>query len=391
MEIEKQLHFADLIFKQINEGLTAEEQQELTDWIEANPSNGMLIEEITKANAQDSAIDFMNSLSVNDAWNQVKMKLDETESTQTIKISTPQRKYFAWSAVAALLIIGFFIWKPNHIKPTTSVATTTEITPGSNKATLTLADGRIISLDDLANGGIDAEKNVQVIKMDGVVQYNTSDNNHEIAYNTIQTPKGGKYQLILADGTVVWLNAASSLRFPVAFVANERLVELKGEAYFEVKKDAKKPFRVTLENGSQIEVKGTSFNINAYQDEEFLRTTLVEGKINFLFNGRAKSLLPLQQIKFDKALNEMELLVDVDIYDEIAWKNDLFIFKSMDVKSIMRIISRWYDIDVVYQGKINPETFSGIVSSKSNLSQVLKIMEAGGIQFKIEGRKIVVF
>ena len=333
----------------------------------------------------------MNSLSVNDAWNQVKMKLDETQSTQTIKISTPQRKYFTWSAVAALLIIGFFIWKPNHIKPTTYVVTPIEITPGSNKATLTLADGRIIFLDSLANGGIAAEKNVQVIKMDGVVQYNTTDNNHEIAYNTIQTPKGGKYQLILADGTVVWLNAASSLRFPVAFVANERLVELKGEAYFEVKKDAKKPFRVTLENGAQIEVKGTSFNINAYQDEEFLRTTLVEGKINFLFNGRAKSLLPRQQIKVDKALNEMELLADVDIYDEIAWKNDLFIFKSMDVKSIMRIISRWYDIDVVYQGKINPETFSGIVSSKSNLSQVLKIMEAGGIQFKIEGRKIVVF
>ncbi len=391
MDIEKQLHYADLIFKQINVGLTEEEQQELTDWIEANPANGVLFEEITKANAQDSAIDFMNSLSVDDAWNQVKMTFDEKQSTQTIKISRPQRKYFAWSAVAALLIVGFFIWKPNHIKPTTSVAIPMEITPGSNKATLTLADGRIISLDDLANGGIAAEKNVQVIKMDGVVQYNTTDNNHEIAYNTIQTPKGGKYQLILADGTVVWLNAASSLRFPIAFVANERLVELKGEAYFEVKKDAKKPFRVTLENGSQIEVKGTSFNINAYQDEEFLRTTLVEGKINFSFNGSTKSLLPRQQIKVDKALNEMELLADVDIYDEIAWKNDLFVFKSMDVKSIMRIISRWYDIDVVYQGKINPETFSGIVSSKSNLSQVLKIMEAGGIQFKIEGRKIVVF
>jgi transmembrane sensor len=391
MEIEKQLHYADLIFKQINEGLTADEQQELTDWIESSPSNGMLFEEITKANAQDSAIDFMNSLSVDDAWNHVKMTFDEKQSTQTIKISTPQRKYFAWSAVAALLILGFFIWKPNHIKPTTYVATPVEITPGSNKATLTLADGRIISLDGLANGGIAAEKNVQVIKMDGVVQYNSSDNNHEIAYNTIQTPKGGKYQLILADGTIVWLNAASSLRFPVAFVGNERLVELKGEAYFEVKKDSKKPFKVTLENDAQIEVKGTAFNINAYQDEEFLKTTLVEGKINFLFKGRTKSLLPRQQIKFDKALNEMELPADVDIYDEIAWKNDLFVFKSMDVKSIMRIISRWYDIDVVYQGKINPETFSGIVSSKSNLSQVLKIMEAGGIQFKIEGRKIVVF
>jgi ferric-dicitrate binding protein FerR (iron transport regulator) len=317
--------------------------------------------------------------------------LKETQSTQTIKISTPQKKYFAWSAVAALLIIGFFIWKPNHIKSTTSVATPIEITPGSNKATLTLADGRIISLDSLSNGGIAAEGNVQVIKMDGIVQYNTSNNNNEIAYNTIQTPKGGKYQLILGDGTVVWLNAASSLRFPVAFVADERLVELKGEAYFEVKKDAKKPFRVSLENGSQIEVKGTSFNINAYHDEELLKTTLLEGKINFLFDGRSKSLLPGQQLRYDKVINEMHLVDDVAINEEIAWKNDLFIFKSMDVKSIMRIISRWYDIDVVYQGKINPETFSGIVSSKSNLSQVLKIMEAGGIQFKIEGRKIVVF
>ena len=196
--------------------------------------------------------------------------------------------------------------------------------------------------------------------------------------------------MVLSDGTVVWLNAASSLRFPVVFKGKERQVELMGEAYFEVKK-GEKPFKVSLQNGSRIEVKGTAFNVNAYQDEDFLRTTLLEGKINFMMLGKTQALLPGQQIRVAYRQPEMQVIDDVDVEQEVAWKNDLFIFKGMDVKSIMREISRWYDIDVVYKGKLNPETFSGIVSRKSNLSQVLKIMEEGGVRFVIEGRTIVVF
>jgi ferric-dicitrate binding protein FerR (iron transport regulator) len=301
------------------------------------------------------------------------------------------RKRFAWAAAAAaVLAASFFIWRTNMDEPVQSSAAPVEISPGGNKATLTLADGKIISLDAVANGDIAAEGDVQVIKMDGTLQYNGANDNAEITYNTIQTPRGGKYQLVLSDGTVVWLNAASSLRFPVTFSNKERLVELKGEAYFEVKK-GERPFKVSLQNGSQIEVKGTAFNVNAYHDEEMLKTTLIEGKINFMNLGKTQALVPGQQIRLTYEQPEKPVVEDVDVEKEIAWKNDLFIFRGMDVRSIMREISRWYDIDVVYKGKISPETFSGIVSRKSNLSQVLKIMEEGGVRFEIEGRTIVVF
>jgi ferric-dicitrate binding protein FerR (iron transport regulator) len=301
------------------------------------------------------------------------------------------RKRFAWAAAAAaVLAASFFIWRTNMDQPVQSSAAPVEISPGGNKATLTLADGKIISLDAIPNGDIAAEGDVQVIKMDGTLQYNGANDNAEITYNTIQTPRGGKYQLVLSDGTLVWLNAASSLRFPVTFSNKERLVELKGEAYFEVKK-GERPFKVSLQNGSQIEVKGTAFNVNAYHDEEMLKTTLIEGKINFMNLGKTQALVPGQQIRLTYEQPEKPVVEDVDVEKEIAWKNDLFIFRGMDVRSIMREISRWYDIDVVYKGKISPETFSGIVSRKSNLSQVLKIMEEGGVRFEIEGRTIVVF
>lgn len=391
MEQEKIIYYANLISKQINHGLTPDEQLELNAWLEANPSNQMVYDGLREGDAQQSAIDFMNSLSVDAAWKKVSGASKISRSVPVVKSLSSFRKRFAWAAAAAaVLAASFFIWRTNMDQPVQSSAAPVEISPGGNKATLTLADGKIISLDAIPNGDIAAEGDVQVIKMDGTLQYNGANDNAEITYNTIQTPRGGKYQLVLSDGTLVWLNAASSLRFPVTFSNKERLVELKGEAYFEVKK-GERPFRVSLQNSSQIEVKGTAFNVNAYYDEEMMKATLIEGKINFVNLGKTQALVPGQQIRLTYEQPEKQVVEDVDVEKEIAWKNDLFIFKGMDVRSIMREISRWYDIDVVYKGKISPETFSGIVSRKSNLSQVLKIMEEGGVRFEIEGRTIVVF
>ena len=391
MEPEKILYYAHLISRQINHGLTPDEQLELDAWIKADPSNQMVYDGLREGDAQESAIEFMNSLSVDAAWNKVTAASEISRSAPVDMDLSRFRKRFAWAAAAAVVLVAsFFILRTNIDQPVQSSATPVDILPGGTKATLTLADGKIISLDAVANGDIAAEGNVQVIKMDGTLQYNGANENAEITYNTIQTPRGGKYQLVLSDGTLVWLNAASSLRFPVTFKGNERQVELMGEAYFEVKKGAK-PFRVSLQNGSHIEVKGTAFNINAYNDEEMMKATLLEGKINFIMQGKSQALVPGQQIRVRYAQPEMQVAADVDVESEVAWKNDLFIFKGADVKSIMREISRWYDIDVVYKGKINSETFSGIVSRKSNLSQVLRIMEEGGVRFAIEGRTIVVF
>ena len=389
MEMETLLYYANLISRQINHGLTPEEQGELNAWLEADPSHQMVYDGLREGDAQQSAIDFMNSLSVDAAWNKVSAVSEISQSAPVVKNVSSFRKRFAWAA-AAVLVASFFNWRTNMDQPVQSSAAPVEILPGGTKATLTLADGNIISLDAVPNGDIAAEGNVQVIKMDGTLQYNGDNDNADITYNTIQTPRGGKYQLVLSDGSVVWLNAASSLRFPVVFKGKERQVELMGEAYFEVKK-GEKPFKVSLQNGSRIEVKGTAFNVNAYQDEDLLRTTLLEGKINFMMMGKTQALLPGQQIRVAYEQPHMQVIDGVDVEQEVAWKNDLFIFKGMDVKSIMREISRWYDIDVVYKGKFNPETFSGIVSRKTNLSQVLKIMEEGGVRFAIEGRTIVVF
>jgi transmembrane sensor len=390
MEMEKHLYFANLISTQINQGLTPDEQLELDAWLAADPSTQMGYNGLIEGDAQQSAIDFMNSLSVDAAWNKVSAASGINQSVPIVKPSARFRKRFAWGAVAAaVLAVSFFISRTEMNQPGKSSTAPVEISPGGNKATLTLADGKVIALDDVSNGDIAAEGNVQVIKLDGALRYNASSDNTEISYNTIQTPRGGKYQLVMSDGTLVWLNAASSLRFPVAFKGNERAVELTGEAYFEVRKSTK-PFKVFLQNGSQIEVKGTAFNVNAYNDEEIMKATLVQGKINFLMEGKSQALVPGQQIRVRNEQAEIQVVEDVDVEEEIAWKNDLFIFKGMDVKSIMREISRWYDIDVIYKVKINPETFSGIVSRKSNLSQVLKIMEEGGVRFEIEGRTIIV-
>lgn len=391
MQTEKLLYYADLISRQINHGLTPEEQQELDIWKEADPSNQLVYDSLREGDAQQSAIDFMNSLSVDAAWNKVSTASGISQSGPVVMDSARFRKYYAWAAAAAAVVLAcFFVLKTKMDQPVQTVGSPVEIFPGGTKATLTLADGKVIFLDGLTNGDIAAEGNVRVIKMDGTLQYNASNDNTEITYNTIQTPRGGKYQLVLADGTVVWLNAASSLRFPVVFRDNERQVELMGEAYFEVKK-GEKPFRVSLQNGSQIEVTGTAFNVNAYQDETLLKATLFEGKINFLMQDKTQALLPGQQARITNGQTGIKVLDGIDVDEEIAWKNDLFIFKGEDVKSIMREICRWYDIDVVYKGKLNLETFSGIVSRKSNLSQVLKIMEEGGVRFAIEGRTIVVF
>lgn len=390
MEQEKILYYANLISKQINHGLTPDEQLELYAWLVADPSNQMVYNGLMEGDAQQPAIDFMNSLSVDAAWNKVSAASGIGQSAPVVLDSSRFRMRFAWGAVAAaVLVASFFMLRTELNQPSKSATAPVEISPGGTKATLTLADGKIIALDGVANGNIVAGGNVQVIKLDGTLQYNASNDNAEISYNTIETPRGGKYQLVMSDGTLVWLNAASSLRFPVTFSNKERLVELKGEAYFEVKK-GERPFRVSLQNGSQIEVKGTAFNVNAYHDEDMLKATLIEGKIYFMNLGKTQALVPGQQIRVRYEQPEMQVVEDVDVEKEIAWKNDLFIFKGMDVKSIMREISRWYDIDVMYRGKINPETFSGIVGRKSNLSQVLKIMEEGGVRFEIEGRTIIV-
>jgi len=264
--------------------------------------------------------------------------------------------------------------------------------PGGNKAILTLADGSKIVLDDAVNGTIAKQGEIRISKAsDGSIIYDIPVIAELKAgttfYNTIETPKGGKYQIILPDGSKVWLNSVSSLRFPAVFNGKERNVELTGEAFFEVAKNKEKPFIVTT-NAMNVMVTGTQFNIMAYSDEKYSSTTLVEGSVNVSNVNGDMVLKPGEQVVSNKGAKLSKSIVDVE--QNIAWKNGLFQFSNSDMRTVMNQISRWYDVTVEYRGSVPEKHFGGYISRDSKLSQVLKMLELSGVKFKIEEKKIIV-
>ncbi len=272
-----------------------------------------------------------------------------------------------------------------------------DIDPGTNRAVLTLSDGTVLNLDESKNGILARQGNAQIKKMEGGRIAYTSKENHRIVepvFNTITIPRGGQYQLMLPDGTKVWLNSSSSLKFPVSFVKNSRIVELEGEAYFEVaalydkNTSERRPFIVKT-SSQQIEVLGTHFNVNAYDNEKVLKTTLIEGsvKISSLETGESKILQPGQQTQLMKT-GHIHLMEDIDTEEATAWKNGVFYFNNTDLPTIMRQLSRWYDVEIDITD-IPQKRFNGVLSRDVKLSQVLQMMEkTSGLKFKIEERRI---
>ncbi|MGV3684665.1 MAG: FecR family protein [Daejeonella sp.] len=267
-----------------------------------------------------------------------------------------------------------------------------DIDPAENKAVLTLANGSRILLDGSEKGLIANESGIKITKLsDGTVTYEATtagnNNTNRLTYNKIETPNGGKYQIILPDGSKVWLNAASSLKFPTSFIGKERDVELEGEAYFEVAKNKLLPFRVHTKD-MNVFVTGTQFNVMAYNDEEFSATTLVEGSVDIKNSSEKLSLVPGEQ-----AVNRVGTSLrknEVDVEQFIAWKNGLFQFDNTDIQSVMRQLGRWYDVSVEYRGKIPHTKFGGYISRDSKLSQVIKMLELSGVKFSVQEKKIIV-
>jgi ferric-dicitrate binding protein FerR (iron transport regulator) len=265
-----------------------------------------------------------------------------------------------------------------------------------------LADGTTIVLDSAGNTTLATQGNTHIIKLNnGQLAYRDADQRTPataLQYNTISTPKGGQYEIILPDGSHVWLNAASSLRFPAAFTGNERIVALTGEAYFEVAKNPAQPFKVTFTGSAgdgQVEVLGTHFNINAYDDEANSKTTLLEGKVKIsrpqsgMQDPNPEILNPGQQAAIADGVGNIKVLA-VDADAAIAWKNGVFSFDNVDIKTVMRQIARWYDVEVVYEGALAAEKFEGEIPRSSTLADVFKILELSAVHFKIEGRKVIV-
>jgi transmembrane sensor len=396
-------HIASLIIKHLQETITADEAQTLEQWIDASDDNRSKFNRLT--NGETLSEDLMaHGLSDQQIQDQVYTQLPEVKDALTVIPKTNWMRYA--SLAAAVLVIAFAsIWllRPKQTpvinESEKQVPVAANIPPGGNKATLTLADGTVIDLDKAGTGTIATEGKTKVNKKeDGQLEYKSAIGNRQsaIAYNVLATPRGGQYQLLLPDGSKVWLNAASSIRYPTEFDEKERVVEIEGEAYLEVasfvSKVKKRPFIVKT-NKLEIEVLGTNFNINAYSDEEAVLTTLLEGKVRVHYNTINEDIFLQrgQQASLDKNKQQLSKLNNPDVDGAVAWRYGYFQFNGADVKAVLRQILRWYnDVSVEYQGEIPRRTFGGKISRQNNLSQVLEILESNGVHFRIEGRKIIV-
>ena len=264
-----------------------------------------------------------------------------------------------------------------------------EILAGGSKAQLVLGDGRVVSLDSAKIMRLKETDGTDIDKMSGKLIYNSTVSNGDILFNTLTTPRGGEYQLVLPDGTRVWLNASSSLKFPTRFVGKERTVFLNGEAYFEVSRNEKMPFHVKLNEGMDVEVLGTHFNIMGYDDEGEIRTTLAEGKVKVSKESSTVFLTPAKQAVLSRSKKSL-LIINADVNKALAWKNGMIEFDGDDLPYIMRQLSRWYDVDIYFEAQIPKGKYGGAIRRDAPLSKVLEILKLAGVEFRTENRKILI-
>ena len=301
----------------------------------------------------------------------------------------PRRR--TWAAAAAILLLlaatatTLYLNNKKTTTPAPAIAKH-DLPPGHNGAVLTLSNGKQIVLDTAGNGTLASDSHIKVIKKDGQLSY--EGKTAEVLYNTVSTPKGRQWQLTLNDGTKVWLNAASSIHYPINFTGNQRIIEITGEAYLEVSPNPGAPFIVKTPT-QEIQVLGTHFNINAYADEPILRTTLLEGSIKVSAAGKTTLLHPGEQVANITATGDLAT-TKPDVANVIAWINGRFKFDHSDIKTVMRQIARWYDVEVEYRGSLPDYQFAGGTFRNNNLSEVLQVLELSGLHFKLENQKIIV-
>lgn len=387
-----------LLQQRLKQELTTAESEELLAILREPEHESALTEVLS-----DLALSEPQGPALDPVWLQHNVEaIVSLDKKKQSPLQTVHRVHFlktAWfryaAAAVVLFIIGAGVYynsRPHdpiaeQLPPATIMP---DIAPGGNIATLTLSDGSTIALDTAANGSLALQGSTAVIKLQkGQLAYNAGKPaNGKILYNTIHTPRGGQYQVTLPDGSKVWLNAASSLRFPTAFTGKTREVEITGEAYFEIAANAKVPFYVKT-NGMAVEVLGTKFNVNAYSDEPVTRTTLLEGSVRVRKDGATTMLTPGQQADLTPKGN-VEIRKEADVDAAMAWKNGLFRLTSSDVPTIMRQLARWYDVEVQFEGDIPSGHITGEVPRNTSLSKVLKVFETSGVHFRMEGKKIVV-
>jgi len=408
---------ANLIFKHLNGELPDDERHALDQWRAASPDHESTFQKLTNPDyIKDMLRD--NYSAKEKAWEKL-LELAPELRPAPVRPIRRQRAIAAAAVVAVLVTSAVIVLQKIPSNKQMPVATQSsplqDIAAGTNRATLTLADGSVVVLGDSASAtknnldNNDTKNSNNIRSLDAAhLAYNENgshlSDSRDAAnaasgasgFNILTTPRAGQYQLTLSDGSRVWLNAASSIRYPVAFTGSERNVDIAGEVYFEVAKNALKPFRVRVTTpGAQpstIEVLGTHFNISAYGDEPVSSTTLLEGSIRFTAPQQAPVLLtPGEQIRASATTNNISKIKIENPADIIAWKNGRTFFRDADVPAILRMIARWYDVDVRYEGTMATRHITGGISRSAPLSEILKVLELNHIHVSREGKQLIVY
>ena len=430
----EQLSFAELFDKYVNDACSPEEVDQLMAMLEDDNQELATKERLREYMLKDLPEGYSDPAlkeQLEQRFQQITqyIKTDTAGNTATVVI-TPHAGFWWRLSVAAVILLmlsaGIWYWlRPDVTQPiqVTQKHSSDDIAPGSNKATLQLADGRLISLDSTANSTLSRQGIAVVNNENGKLIYHTTTdslgNRQSVPYNKLSTPAGGQYQLLLPDGTQVWLNASSSIQFPVAFTGSERRVTVSGEVYFEVKHQAvslptsregkgggrKIPFIVQVQKSSgivqEVEVLGTHFNINAYEDEETVKTTLLEGSVKVkpeiggqksdVGSQKTEILKPGQQAQLSVENNNITIDKNANTTQVMAWKNGLFVFDGVDLKTVLRQLARWYDVEITFEkGAPVSELFNGAMQNNLSLNQMIKGLDGMGVHVKKEGKKLLV-
>lgn len=400
----------------LREEISPEEQAELDSWLGASPANRALLEELQNVTEVAEGLAKLDQLHRQEAWARVESYAAEHRPVVLMGDDRPanRRRILRWSMAAAVIILlgtGAW-WLIGSRSRSGSVAQTTKPAdidaPATNRAMITLGNGQQVYLDSAGNGALAQQGSAQVVKEgNGRVAYKVENiTNRALLYNTLTNPRGsGVVNLILSDGTKVWLNAESSLRYPVIFSGQDRTVEISGEGYFEVEKKADQPFVLETRNGAKIEVLGTDFNVNAYPDEDGIKATLLEGSVRVGAGKQTVILKPGEQAQVvggnsDKAIGQdrpapagISVLNKVDTAAVMAWKNGLFAFHDADLPTVMRQLARWYNIEVSYEGHIPQEKFqfNGKIGKNLSLDNVLDLLTSAQVHYRVDpGNKLVI-
>jgi len=376
---------AYLVAGYIRKTLTRQEHDELDAWVEANDENMRLFEELTDEKNIEANLQWMDRVNTEEQLRNVKEGL--VFSKPVVKARSTRLWTYSIAAALLLVVAGIFVVRQMASKQTNDTGTISQvdILPEKNKSTITLSDGSIIELSAISNGALKDSSGAR--KAGDQIVY-TGDGSSELQFHTLTTSIGGQFSIQLSDGSRVWLNATSSIKYPTAFTGNERVVELSGEGYFEIAKDATRPFKVKMADNTFVTVLGTHFNISDYTDESSRNITLLEGSVAVSKGDQRNLLKPGEQLKIEN--DRIYVVKGIDTEVVTGWKDGQFVFKDADIKKIMQHVKRWYDVEVVYQDDV-AHLFNASISRKEDLSKLLRLLElTGKIHFKVQNKTIYV-